>query len=102
MGKEGIFNLHNFKYLGYYQPFNSNQKILPFPNSLSTPILPPCFSIISLEIAKPIPLPSAFEPGYLEKFLKYFRLILCLNTFTKITNRKHDVLILVLNINYNQ
>lgn len=34
-----------------------NQKLLPTPTSLSTPIVPPCASTIAFEIARPRPLP---------------------------------------------
>ena len=47
-----------------------NQKVLPFPTSLSTPIFPPWARTISRAIVSPSPDPPDFPPGTWKNFSK--------------------------------
>ncbi len=39
-----------------------NQKVLPLPNSLSTPICPPCRLMIAAQMYRPKPSPEFWNP----------------------------------------
>src|SRR5262249_32617565 len=47
-----------------------NQKVLPFPGSLSTPMSPPWLRTISLAMERPKPVPLELVPGTRKNFSK--------------------------------
>jgi hypothetical protein len=61
-----------------------NPKMLPDPISLLTQICPPSASINSFEIARPRPVPLAFDPG-----TQYLRRFIGNKSFTLFENRNY-------------
>src|SRR6185436_7497397 len=55
-----VFDDHNGGH-GHRACGSVNQKVLPFPISLSTPISPPCISTSRRDNASPRPVPSYFR-----------------------------------------